>query len=163
MQFSFDISSSGLPEKKADSTPAAEITPTQMLVGILQQMLDSQRQAHLEILGVLREHLNHARAVHQENLARWKTILGRWEKDYPELPANARKIYPVMERAYLDMLNRLASDLADEGDEALDTEFSLQDFLDRNGMKIGQFGHLLSVIGPISEVGNQIAAENEKK
>ena len=152
MQFSFDISSNATPEKKADAPVASgePVTMPAMVLGLMQQMLDSQRQAHQEMIALLREQLNHARAL-------------RWEKVYPELPDHARKIYPVMEKTYLEMLNRLATDLAEEGEEAFDNEFALQDFLDRNGPKIGQFAHLLSIIGPISEVGNLIAAQNESQ
>lgn len=161
MQFSFDISSS-TPPKPADAAAANDSLTGQMILGVLQQMLDVQKQSYQEMIGLLRDHLNHARALHAENLARWKNILARWEKDYPDLPGNCKKIYPVMERTYLSMLNSLSQDLADQGEDAFDSEFALQDFLDRNGMKIGQFAHLLSVIGPLSEAGGQAPGGDKK-
>lgn len=161
MQFSFDISSSA-PAKPAQGAQSGDSATGQLILGVLQQMLDLQKQAYQEMTTLLREQLNHARALHAENLARWRGILSRWEKDYPELPANCKKVYPVMEKAYLSMLNNLSIDLADQGDEAFDSEFALQDFLDRNGMKIGQFAHLLSVIGPISEAGGQNGGGEKK-
>lgn len=153
MQFQFDIASSA-PATPAGSTPSESMS-VQMLLGVMQQMLDVQKQAYTEMINVLREQLNHARALHAENLNRWRTILARWEQNYPELPGNCKKIYPIMEKAYLSMLDNLSQDLVDQGQEAFDSEFALQEFIDRNGAKLGQFGHLLSVIGPISEVGNQ--------
>jgi hypothetical protein len=166
MQFSFDIASAGSQEKVDPAAPGVspltEVSFAPLVLGVLQQMLENQRQAFQEMTGLLRDHLNHARAVQQEQLARWKSMLHRWEQDFPELPENARKVYPAMEKSYIDMLNQLATDLADRGDDAFDNEFALQEFLDRNAMKIGQFSHLLSILGPISEVGNQIASQKEQ-
>lgn len=157
MQFQFDVSSGAVP-KQATAGPSSADATGQLVVGLLQQMLDAQKQAHQEIVGLLREQLQHARAIHAENFARWKTILGRWEDEYPDLPAFCRRVYPLMEKSYLEMLNTLSQDLADQGEDAFSSEFAIQDFIDRNGMKLGQFAHLLSVIAPISEIGNQQAA-----
>ena len=49
----------------------------------------------------------------------------------------------------------MADELADQGDDALDNDFSVQDFLDRYGMRIGQLSHILSVIGPLAEAAGQ--------
>jgi len=138
----------------------------QAMLGVMQQMLELQRQAFSAMANLLQEHLNHARAIHGESVARWRNLLTRWEDQYPDLGHNCKKIYPVMERTFLHMLDNLALDLAEQGEHAFDSEFALQDFIDRNGVKLGQFGHLLSVIGPISEAGTQLqnqANESKKK
>jgi hypothetical protein len=163
MQFSFDIASASQPEKNEPIGLRSDGSLGPIVLGVLQQMLENQRQAFQEMTGLLREQLNHSRAVQQEQMSRWKSMLQRWETEYPDLPEHARKVYPVMEKAYVDMLNQMATEMAERGDEAFDTEFALQEFVDRNAMKIGQFAHLLSVIGPISELGNQIASQNEQK
>ena len=152
MQFQFDMTSN-LSQKPAAPVPEASVG--QMVLGVLQQMLDFQRQSHQELMQVVAEQLNHARAIHVENITRWRNILGRWETDYPELPGNCKQIYPVMEKTYLHMLNSLSQELAEQGEGAFDNEYELQDFLDKNGAKIGQFAHLLNVIGPICEVATQ--------
>ena len=46
-------------------------------------------------------------------------------------------------------------------DNALDNEFAVQEFLDRYGMKLGQLGHILSVIGPLSEAAHQNEASKQ--
>lgn len=160
MQFQFDIASNTVPANPSAGT--TEALTAQMTLGVLQQMLDVQKAAFQEIINIQREQLNHARALHAENLNRWRTILGRWEEHYPELPGNCKKIYPIMEKAYLSMLDNLAQDLVEQGGDAFDSEFALQEFIDRNGQKLGQFGHILTVIGPISEVGNQQQQQNNE-
>jgi hypothetical protein len=153
MQFQFDMSSSTLPA--VAGTSSTEALTGQMMLGVLQQMLDVQKQCFTEIINIQREQLNHARALHAENLNRWRTVLQRWTEHYPELPGSCKTIYPVMEKAYLSMLDNLSQELIDQGKDAFDSEFALQEFIDKNGQKLGQFGHILSVIGPISEIGAQ--------
>jgi hypothetical protein len=163
MQFSFDIASAGSQEKVDPATLGSDVAFGPLVLGVLQQMLENQRQSFQEMTALLREQLNHSRAMQQEQLSRWKSMLQRWEQEFPQLPENARRVYPAMEKTYIDMLNQMASDLAERGDEAFETEFALQEFIDRNAVKVGQFAHLLSILGPISEVGNQIAAQNEQR
>lgn len=160
MQFQFDIGSNTIPTSGNTST---EALTNQMMLGVMQQLLDVQKQGFQEIINLQREQLNHARALHAENINRWRTVLGRWESHYPELPGNCKQIYPLMEKAYLSMLDNLSQELIDQGQEAFDSEFALQEFIDKNGQKLGQFGHLLSVIGPISEIGNQQQQNSEPK
>ena len=162
MQFSFDIASPGPQEKPAPVGLGSDVSFGPLVIGLLQQMLDTQRQSFQEMTSLLREHLALSRAVQQEHMSRWRAMLQRWELEYPNLPENARKVYPVMEKAYVDMLHQMATDVAERGDDAFDNEFALQEFIDKNAMKIGQFSHLLSILGPISEVGNQIASQNEQ-
>lgn len=160
MQFQFDVSTNAVPAPVgANST---EAMTQQMILGVLQQMLDVQKQAFQEMLNVQREHLNHMRALQADAINRWRTVLGRWESHYPELPGNCKKVYPLMEKAYLSLLDNLSQELVDEGDGALDSDFALQEFIDKNGQRLGQFGQILSVIGPISEVGSQ-QQQNETK
>ena len=158
----FDIYSNTLPATTGGSGSTDSLT-LQMLLGAMQQMLDVQKQAFQEIINIQREQLNHARGLHAENLNRWKTVLARWETHYPELPGNCKKVYPIMEKAYLSMLDNLSQDLVDQGQDVFESDFTLQEFIDRNGQKLGQFGHLLGVIGPISEIGNQQQQSNEAK
>jgi len=41
-------------------------------------------------------------------------VLARWETHYPELPGNCKQIYPLMEKAYLNMLDNLSQELIDQ-------------------------------------------------
>jgi hypothetical protein len=108
-----------------------------------------------QILEVQREQLHQARATAPDNLARWRHMLGRWQNSHPEFGAHCQKAFPVMERAYVQLLANMIEEIAQQGDEALENEFAVQEFLDRYGMKIGQLSHLLSIIGPLSEAAHQ--------
>jgi len=97
-----------------------------------------------------------------DNLARWRQLLSRWAKDQPEFAALCKKAYPLMERAYVYLLVQMVDEIAQQGDEALDGDFAIQEFLDRFGMKVGQLSHLVSIVGPLADAANQLE-EMEKQ
>jgi hypothetical protein len=50
------------------------------------------------------------------------------------------------------MIAELTERLNDAGDD-LDNDFSLQEFLDRYGMRLAQLGTILNLVAPLSEAG----------
>lgn len=160
MQFQFDIAST----TKTPAPPPLPVTP-ETVPNLLRELVEIQRDQFGELLELQKEHLNVARAAAQDNLARWRQMLNRWGESYPEFAENCKKAYPLMERCYVQMLSNLVEEVAQQGDDALDTEFTVQEFLDRYGMKIGQFSHLLGIVGPLSEAAqqNEAAAKQQQE
>jgi hypothetical protein len=150
MQFQFDVASG--------STNVVRPPTPQSVLEVMQQLLDLQRDQFNQInqmLEIQREHLNHVRNVAQENMGRWRNLLARWKDDQPEFAEHCKTAYPLIERAYVLLLTGMVRDVAELGEDALDNDFSLQEFLDRYGMKVGQLSHILSIVGPLSEAAQQ--------
>lgn len=160
MQFQFDIASTS----KTPPPPPLPVTP-ETVPDLLRQLIELQRDQFQQLLEMQKEQVQHARAAAQDNLARWRNMLGRWAENYPEFAANCKKAYPLMERCYVQMLGTLVEEIAEQSEDALDSEFAVQEFLDRYGMKIGQFSHLLGIIGPLSEAAqqNEAAAKQQQE
>lgn len=150
MQFQFDIASSTAPRAPEPPLPPGEIVPH-----LLSQILQQQRELLGQVLDTQQQHLQHVRAVAQEHIARWRHVLARWQPDNPGFADRCKKTFPLLERVYVQMLVNLIDDLADQGNDALDSDFALQEFIDRNGMKIGQLSHILGVLGPLTEAAQQ--------
>jgi transketolase len=155
MQFQFDVASTS---PKPPANPQQPAT-SDSVVDALHQMMELQREQFALLLDVQREHLNHVRAAAQDSLARWKNLLSRWQKEHPEFADQCKLAYPVLEKAYVTMLANLVEELSQDGDDALDTDFSVQEFLDRYGMRVSQLSHLLSVVGPLAEAAAQAEAK----
>lgn len=151
MQFQFDISSS-------TNTPPVRPQPVtpETVPDLLRQMLELQREGFQQMLNLQAEHLNHVRAMTQENVARWRNLLTKRKEEHPEFGEFCQKAYPVMEKAFIQLLDTMVKDVTDQGLEGFDNEFAIQEFIDRYGMKIGQFSHLLGIIGPASEAAHQL-------
>jgi hypothetical protein len=60
---------------------------------------------------------------------------------------------PILERSYGKLIEELTEFLSQGGD-ALDTEFGLQEFLDRYGMRLAQLGTILNLVAPLAETGS---------
>ena len=118
---------------------------------------DSAAELLRQLLEVQKETL----AVHKTMLAamdgnsRWRNLLYRWREEFPTLPAMARDALPLLEKAYAAILNSLVEDLQDKGQNGIDNEFAMQEFLDRYGMRLGQLSHLLNLVSPLAEMTSQ--------
>jgi hypothetical protein len=134
MNFQFEVAQPAGPG--AQSGPPAEAT-------------DLLRQ----LLAVQQEHLAFAKAV-QDAGGRWRTILNRWQGDFPGLPEACKQVLPMLERAYIDLVAELTAHVKDQTD-SLANEYTLAEFLDRYGVRLNQLATLLNVVGPIAEVASQ--------
>jgi hypothetical protein len=110
-----------------------------------------------QILEIQREHLAHvqAAAAAHDTSARWRSMLARWREEFPGLPEACRYALPILERAYGAILSALTEELRQNGSDALDSEFTLQDFLDRYGLRLGQMGNIVNLVAPLAEVAQQ--------
>ena len=156
MQFQFDIAST----TKAPLPVQKPLTP-ESVPELLRQMLDLQRDHYAQMLELQREQLNQARAAAQDNLAPAQHVhAGR--KRIRGFPITARGL-SAHERSYVHLLASLVEELSEQGEDALDSDFAVQEFLDRFGMKIGQLSHLLGIIGPLSEAAQQNDAAKQQE
>jgi hypothetical protein len=140
MNFQIDVSST-LPNAPSEQKPAAA-PPANEIADLLRQLIE-----------VNREQLAYQRAAHaaHDSLARWRNYLSRWSEEFPGLSDACRQSMPTLERAYGQLITDLTERLAEE--DALDTDFSLQEILDRYGMRLAQLGTILNLVGPLADAG----------
>ena len=140
MHFQFDMSFvAPAPLAEATSAPESET------VSLLKQLIDIQREQLT--------HLQAASAAHDTG-SRWRAFLARWREDFSELPEACRQSVPILERTYGKLIAELTEHLCQNGNDALDNDFSLQDFLDRFGMRLAQLGTILNLVAPLAEAGS---------
>ncbi len=149
MNFQFDILS------QTPAPPPAPVQSGDVNTDLLRQLLDLQRDQLTQILQVQREQLALAKNMAMDNHARWRTLLSRWQKDLPFLTDHCRQAYPTLEKAYLHMISSMVEEVGEKEEGDLENEFTLQEFLDRFGMRLGQLGHMVHIIGSIAEIANQ--------
>lgn len=126
--------------------PAPFAEPLSETDNLLRQILEVQR----EQLAQMR-----AAAAAHDNNSRWRAFLARWENDFPDLAEACKSAVPVLERAYSALIADLAEYLRENGKGALEDDFSLGEFLDRYGMRLGQLGGVLSLVAFIAEAASQ--------
>jgi hypothetical protein len=137
MNFQIDVTPPSAPPKPPP--PASEP------VELLRQLVELQRQQ----LGFLQA----ISAAHDAG-ARWRAFVNRWREDFPDLPGACREAVPVLERTYSKLMAELTENLREQGSDALDNDFALQEFLDRYGMRLAQLGTILNLVSPLAEAGS---------
>jgi hypothetical protein len=147
MHFQFNVAALQSPSPPAQPAPPGSLGET---ADLLRQILQVQR----EQLDLLRA----STAAHDAG-SRWRAFLARWREDFPELPEACRLALPILERAYGALMNELGEHLRQQGNDALDNDFSLQEFLDRFGMRLAQLGTLLNLVAPLADA----SAQEEKR
>jgi hypothetical protein len=110
-----------------------------------------------QLVEVQREQLNYLRstAAAHDSGARWRAFLNRWHEEFPDLSSACKKALPVLEQTYGKLICELTEHLSSNGTDALDTDFALQEFLDRYGMRLGQLGTIVNLVAPLAEAGAQ--------
>src|SRR5262249_16028218 len=114
MHFQFEVAQQAQPAVPPTGD-AAEAT------ALLPQMLETQRQS--------RALQGSAMAVHDVS-ERWRTVLARWQGDFPGPPETCKHALPLLERAYIHLIADLAEHLRSQGTDAIANEFVLAEFLD---------------------------------
>jgi hypothetical protein len=114
---------------------------------------DGQSALLRELIDVQREQLAYQRAAHeaQNTTARWQAFLARWAEEFPGVGDGCQKAFPVIERAFLRLLDEVARRLTDEDGVGIDDDFLLGEFLDRYGMRLAQLGNVLNILGPLAD------------
>ena len=140
MQFQVDVFPTGSPAP-AQLQPASD----NETANLLRQILDVQREQLT--------HLQAFSAAHDTS-SRWRAFLARWREDFSDLPGACRQAIPVLERTYGKLIAELTEYLSQNGSDALDNDFALQEFLDRFGMRLAQLGTILNLVAPLAEAGS---------
>jgi hypothetical protein len=113
---------------------------------LLRQILEIQR----EQLALLQ-----ASAAAHDHSSRWRAFLARWREDFPDLSDSCRGALLILERSYGSLIAELVERLRQDGGDGLDTDFALQEFLDRYGMRLAQLGTILNMVAPLAEASSQ--------
>lgn len=144
MNIQIDVSSAT--NAATSEQPAAAPSAGAEAVELLRQMLEVQREILLQ---------QRAAAAAHDSSSRWRAFLNRWQNEFPGLGEGCRKALPLLERTYGRLIYELTERLAEEGPENLENDFTLQEFLDRYGMRLAQLGTILNLVGPLAEAGAQ--------
>src|SRR5215212_8637839 len=108
MNFQIDVSSC---TPTSDTAPPPHAAPSDV-AELLRQILEVQR----EQLAYQRN----AAAAH-DMTARWRAFLSRWNNEFPGLSDSCRRVLPMLEKCYGQMINDLTERISE--DDALDSEF----------------------------------------
>ena len=127
------------------ATVPATITGDQssQLCGLVRELVSAQdRQT-----GFLEELVALITNSHRHRLVE----LGMWKLSNPELAEYCKRAAKKLERIQSDLLSSITEEIESNADELLDSEFGLNEFVDRYGTKFLQLNSLLQIL---TQLGN---------
>jgi hypothetical protein len=130
-----------LPKPVVEKTTSAEHSP--QLYGLLSELVSVQdRQTALleELVGTI-AHTHRRRLVE----------LGMWKLSHPELAEYCKRSAKKLERIQADLLSSITDEIETNSDVLFDSEFGLNEFIDRFGTRFLQLNSLLQVL---TQLGN---------
>ena len=131
------------PPQPVSVPPVTTADASPQLCGLLSELVSAQdRQTNLlEELVATVAHTQRRRIVE----------LGLWKISNPELAEYCKRAAKKLERIQADLLSTITSEIESNADVLLDSEFGLNEFVDRFGAKFLQLNSLLQIL---AQLGN---------
>ena len=111
---------------------------------LLRQLVQGQERANK----LLEDVVSHMQAPHKQRA----TELGNWKEANPDLAEGCRVAAESLTKAQTQYLQSIADEVNDQGENLADSEFMLNEFVDRFGPRLAHLNgvlHLLSQLGSV--------------
>lgn len=136
--FHFDVSADSKLEDSNQESSSGELT------ALLRELVDGQdRQNHLL------EELTEQISANQRQRA---AELGQWKQANPELSKRCRKAAEALSRVQTEFLQNLIDEVTESADGLIDSDFMLNEFVDRFGPRLAHLNGVLQVLSQLSSV-----------
>jgi hypothetical protein len=135
--FSIDVSAT------PQATPSAgKIDANELIVALLKQLVDGQ-QKEIKLLEEIAHWVGLNHKQRQQEIAGWK-------QTNPDLARSCRMATEALVRVQNDFIHKLTEEAADGYETMMDSEFMLQEFIDRFGPRMAHLGGMLHMVSQLS-------------
>ena len=135
--FSIDVSAD-----PQTATVAGKIDANELIVGLLKQLVDGQ-QKEIKLL----EEIAHWTGLGHKQ--RQQEING-WKQTNPDLARSCRLATEALVKVQNDFIHKLTEEASDGYETMMDSEFMLQEFVDRFGPRMAHLGGMLHMVSQLS-------------
>ena len=133
--FSIDVTADQGAEQQS-----SQIDANELLVMLLKQLVEGQKK----------EMASHISGPHK---ARHQELM-KWKEAHPELADSCRGATSLLEKVQEQFLCNLTTEIADSDETLVDSDFMLNEFIDRFGPRLHHLNGLLQVLSQLSSVAN---------
>jgi hypothetical protein len=148
--FSIDVS--------ADPTTVAasnKIDANELIVGLLKQLVDGQ-QREIKLL----EEVAHFVGVHHKQR---QQEIAQWKQTNPDLARSCRLATESLVKVQNEFIHKLTEEAVDSHETMIDSEYMLQEFIDRFGPRIAHLGGVLHMVSSLSAQKDSPATETAQE
>jgi len=122
--------------------PGHEPVDTNQLTEILIQLLEKMDKQNELLEKLVKQNAS------QQNQRSGE--LDQWKEANPELARNCRSAAETLSRAQTEFLEQLTTDVCDSDEALLDSNFMLNEFVDRYGPRLAHLNGVLQVLSQLS-------------
>ena len=146
--FSIDVSA-----QTATQQQSSQIDANELLVMLLKQLVEGQKK-EIALLEEIAHHISGPhKARHQE--------LVKWKEAHPELAESCRGATELLGKVQQQFLANLTQEIADSDESLVDSDFMLNEFVDRFGPRLHHLNGVLQVLSQLSSIPNPPANATE--
>lgn len=119
-----------------------KIDANELIVNLLQKLVDGQQQ-ELKLLQEIAHWtgLSHKQRQHEIN---------QWKDTNPDLARSCRLASEALVKVQNDYIHKLTEEAADGYETMMDSEYMLQEFIDRFGPRMAHLGGVLHMVSSLS-------------
>ena len=135
--FSIDVSAD--PQTVAASN---KIDANELIVGLLKQLVDGQQKT----VKLLEEVAHFVGLSHKQRVQEIAT----WKQANPDLARSCRIATEALVKVQNDFIHKLTEEAVDSHETMMDSEYMLQEFIDRFGPRMAHLGGVLHMVSSLS-------------
>ena len=135
--FSIDVSAD-----PATVAASNKIDANELIVGLLKQLVEGQQRE----IKLLEEISNFVGMSHKQR----QQEIGTWKQANPDLARSCRIATEALVKVQNDFIHKLTEEAADGYETMMDSEFMLQEFIDRFGPRMAHLGGVLHMVSSLS-------------
>lgn len=135
------------------STPRIVAPTGDEHIELLREVLSAQDRTN-ELL----EELISTMASNQKQRAQ---ELNQWKQANPQLADGCREAAETLSRVQVEYLDRMTEEINDAGDDLLDGEFLLNEFIDRYGPRLAHLNGVIQVLAQLSTTSTNDTANTQ--
>ncbi len=138
-----------------NSASNTRVSSEELVVHLLRQVVTTQEK-QTKLMEEMVGHLSHARRQRDHEL-------GNWKEQNPKLSQNCRTAAETLAKVQTQFVQTITEEVLMSDDALLDSEFMLNEFVDRFGPRLAHLNGLLQVLAQLGSNaggGEQPAAEH---
>jgi hypothetical protein len=136
--FSIDVSA----DPRTEASNQSKIDANELIVALLRQMLEGQKR-EITLLEEISTHLGHGHKQRQHELNQWKEA-------NPKLSQACRYATETLSKVQTQFLENITQDVFDNEESLGDSDFVLNEFVDRFGPRLAHLNGVLQVLSQLS-------------
>jgi hypothetical protein len=128
-----------------------KIDANELIVGLLKQLVDGQ-QREIKLL----EEVAHFVGIHHKQR---QQEIHQWKQTNPDLARSCRLATESLVKVQNEFIHKLTEEAVDSHETMIDSEYMLQEFIDRFGPRIAHLGGVLHMVSSLSAQKEAATAE----